>query len=499
MRTFDPDLALELLLHVRNVTMMCMATMTLDNANICRQSMFDTHYQYCEQLRLLDFQYSYYIQRLLQQKESIRGTLMHRYQQKLQSIEKTFESNIQHDDSNITYKNSDNIQSASDINVAIDGYAMFDYAQRNSVDTLGSSLININSNLNDAYDTHQIGNYQNNDNDNDHENHIENTIERKKVVNKKNKNTNKHKSKNKNKNKNENGYRTLLTRHITDLGTTHIITIEFQNEKKMNGFNKDVNRNSSSCNSSTIGKNKDLTVKQTITNNCNNNNSKSKNTDENNHDNENKMIWDTKNECDKITQTEFNDCTYCGKVSLPKIYRPQSSNYRRILNINGGTQYQCLKCDKIFTKGTTANGHYIQYHTTRFQCSFNDCKKTFASSTAVKLHERIHTGDKPHLCTICNKSFARKNSLTSHIRIHTGEKPFQCKYCDKRFVQRSSCEKHERIHTGDKRFKCKICDARFVQKQNCEKHEKRHKNKEKRLKSKIGKGIAKRKRKAKDK
>ena len=55
---------------------------------------------------------------------------------------------------------------------------------------------------------------------------------------------------------------------------------------------------------------------------------------------------------------------------------------------------------------------------------------------------RIHTSEKPFVCTECQQRFVRRIDLTRHMRAHTGEKPFVCTECQRRFAYKSNLNRH---------------------------------------------------------
>jgi len=76
------------------------------------------------------------------------------------------------------------------------------------------------------------------------------------------------------------------------------------------------------------------------------------------------------------------------------------------------------------------------------------CDKAFGRSGSLRIHSRIHRGEKPYKCRICDSAFIQSSTLQVHMRVHTGEKPYKCSLCNKCFSQTGSLQQHKsRVHS----------------------------------------------------
>ncbi|XP_055864243.1 zinc finger transcription factor lin-29-like isoform X9 [Biomphalaria glabrata] len=145
----------------------------------------------------------------------------------------------------------------------------------------------------------------------------------------------------------------------------------------------------------------------------------------------------------------------------------------------GTKTYQCKICDQVFTTKSDMLIHCQQIHKQDpkpYKCP--TCSKSFANSSYLSQHARIHSGLKPYKCEICERKFTQLSHLQQHIRTHTGEKPYKCMHpdCPLKFSQLSHLKQHFRSHTGEKPYKCLFmgCGKAFSQLSNLQSHSRSH-------------------------
>ncbi|XP_038055654.1 histone-lysine N-methyltransferase PRDM9-like [Patiria miniata] len=159
---------------------------------------------------------------------------------------------------------------------------------------------------------------------------------------------------------------------------------------------------------------------------------------------------------DSRTGKMLHICSQCDKSFT------RSGSLRMHMRIHAGERpYACSHCDKSFTHSAHLRGH-MRIHAGERPYTCSHCDQSFTQSGHLRMHMMIHTGERPYACSHCDKSFTYGHHLRGHMRIHTGERPYACSHCDKSFTQSGHLRTHMRIHAGERPYACSHCDQSFT-------------------------------------
>ncbi|KPJ01052.1 Zinc finger protein 3 [Papilio xuthus] len=123
-------------------------------------------------------------------------------------------------------------------------------------------------------------------------------------------------------------------------------------------------------------------------------------------------------------------------------------------------KFECPLCDRVFHHRNSLLYHMLMHGEKQHYCK--DCDKGFYTAAALKVHRRVHSGDRPCACDECGRNFRQWSDLKYHkASIHSDQKNFKCEFCEKEFARRYSLNVHRRIHTGERNYKCDYCNKTF--------------------------------------
>ncbi|XP_051909965.1 zinc finger protein 436-like [Hippocampus zosterae] len=176
-------------------------------------------------------------------------------------------------------------------------------------------------------------------------------------------------------------------------------------------------------------------------------------------------------------------CDVCGQVMKNK-----SSLARHSFIHTGQKPFACPLCDLRFNRRDNLRHHLGRLHpggvarrekrrpVQTWLCHV--CGKTFRCRSALKTHEVIHLGVKPHRCDLCPKAYMRTNDLEHHKQTVHGDGggprrrsgSLLCHFCGKELKFRSQLAAHLQTHTDERPHLCDVCGRKFCRGYQLERH-----------------------------
>lgn len=80
------------------------------------------------------------------------------------------------------------------------------------------------------------------------------------------------------------------------------------------------------------------------------------------------------------------------------------------------------------------------------------CHRVLSCQSALKMHYRTHTGERPFKCRVCGRAFTTKGNLKTHYSIHRSMPPLRiqhsCPICQEKFTNAVVLQQHIHMHMG---------------------------------------------------
>ena len=91
-----------------------------------------------------------------------------------------------------------------------------------------------------------------------------------------------------------------------------------------------------------------------------------------------------------------------------------------------------------------------------FECDL--CDKNFKLQAKLTIHiKNVHEKVLSNICNVCGKGFLKAEALKIHNRVHTGERPLLCKYCKtSRFKESGALNNHYRQGFENSNIVCNL-------------------------------------------
>lgn len=143
------------------------------------------------------------------------------------------------------------------------------------------------------------------------------------------------------------------------------------------------------------------------------------------------------------------ECSTCSKKFST------STNLTRHVSMLHSTfkPFSCKRCGTGFTAIESLKRHRI-----RVNCKMSSAECLEPVQMPIKLNSSVQS---------CRETAKPMQSIDGH---YSNKWKFQCEYCPRRFKAQTQLKLHTRLHTGEKPFGCASCDERFIRRDYLKRH-----------------------------
>uniref|UniRef100_A0A0N4ZMA7 C2H2-type domain-containing protein n=1 Tax=Parastrongyloides trichosuri TaxID=131310 RepID=A0A0N4ZMA7_PARTI len=173
-----------------------------------------------------------------------------------------------------------------------------------------------------------------------------------------------------------------------------------------------------------------------------------------------------KKEPKEITKSIYVNPEIVKKVAPQKMYKPE---VKRPVKVN--SQNLDWIIDAVAKgKNIDESSPHIRKKPVIGKCQF--CEKIFKYPSKLAAHERVHTGEKPYICTICQKGFSQSTPMRMHMRRHLNQKLFICCFvdCKSSFISGALLNQHYKKKHALRQWVC-ACSRSFKNQREFVNHE----------------------------